>query len=252
MHATTTLKQPPQERLVASAGAATMVGLLGYMLITGLSADIQKHVEQTLVLLNLREPPPPPPIHPKAKVEPREAKASGAASPRNLRQKATEVVAPKPPVRLPPPPPVVSAPVANHGAAAASGASNVRGPGEGAGGEGDGPGNGGYGDGEGDGGEPPRHIAGELKMKYVPPELMEYGVNRRVGVEYHVTARGDVDACRVTIRSGSAGLDQLTCQLIEERFRFRPSRDAEGRPVGSFMDEDHTWTFDAKRTTDRP
>lgn len=250
MHAASTLKQSPQERLAAGAGTATMVGLMGYMLVVGLSADVQKHVEETLVLLNLRAPPPPPPIHPKASVEPRKAKASGRASPRNLRQKATPVVTPKPPVRLPPPPPIASAPVPNRGSATASGASDRPGPGQGAGGEGYGPGSGGYGEGEGDGGEPPRQIAGKLRMKDVPRELMEFGTTRRVGVEYHVTEQGDVDACHVTGPSGNTALDRLTCRLIEERFRFRPSRDERGRPVGSFVEEDHSWIFDAPR--DRP
>lgn len=237
-------KQTPQERLVAGAGTAVMVGLLGYTLIMGLSADIQKHVDETLVLLNLKSPPPPPPIHPRAKVDLRKARASGKASPRNLRQKASEVVAPKLPEPLPVPPPVVAAPVPNRGTAAASGASDVRGPGQGAGGEGYGPGSGGYGEGEGNGGEPPRQTKGRLRAKDLPPELVEPGMERRVGVEYHVTARGDVDACRVTTSSGRAALDRLTCQLIEERFRFRPSLDEQGRPVGSFVEEDHTWIVD--------
>jgi protein TonB len=227
-----------------------MVALMGYTLVVGLSADVQKHVDDALVLLNIKSPSPPPPIHPKVKVDPHQARASGKASPRNLRQKATEVVAPKIPKPLPVPPPVVAAPVPNRGAAAASGASNVRGPGQGAGGEGYGPGSGGYGEGEGEGGEPPQQVAGRLRMKDVPRELIEYGTTRRVAVEYHVTARGDVDACHVTGPSGNPGLDRLTCRLIEERFRFRPSLDEEGRPVGSFVDEDHSWIFDAPR--DRP
>jgi protein TonB len=222
---------------VASAGTVTVVGLLGYMLVAGLSAQVQKRVEETLLLLDLRSPPPPPP-HPEARTEPRKAKASGRASPRNLRQKATAVVAP-PLVRLPSP--IVSAPLPNLGAAAASGASDRPGPGQGAGGEGTGTGSGGYGNGEGDGGVPPRQIAGRLRFGDLPSELIEPGMERRVGVEYHVTAQGDVDNCRVTVSSGVGTLDRLTCRLIEERFRFRPSRDEQGRPVGSFVEEDHTW-----------
>ncbi len=219
---------------------------MGYMFMMGLSANVQKHVKEALVLLTLRAPSPPPSIHPR--VAPHKARAAGRASPKNLQQKASPVVAPKPKMALPPPP-VVGAPVPNMGAAAASGASNQRGPGQGAGGEGNGPGSGGYGEGEGDGGTPPRQIAGKLRARDLPSELVEPGT-RRVGVEYHVTAQGTVDACRATESSGNRALDRFTCSLIVERFRFRPSRDEEGRPVASFVEEDHNWIFDVPR--DRP
>jgi len=153
------------------------------------------------------------------------------------------VVAPKPKLVLPPPP-AVAAPVPNDGAAAASGASSQRGPGLGAGGEGNGPGRGDYGEGEGDGGTPPRQIAGKLRARDLPADLMEPGT-RRVSVEYHVTAQGNVDACRATQSSGNRALDRLTCSLIVARFRFRPSRDEQGRPVESIVDEDHSWIVEA-------
>lgn len=242
-------KQNPQDRLIAGAATGIMVGMMGYMLVTGLSANVEKRVEEAMVLLNLREAPPPPIVEPKPRVEPHHAKAAGRASPKNLRQKATPVAAPKPKVVLPPPPPVVAAPVPNRGAAAASGASSQRGPGQGAGGEGDGTGSGGYGDGEGDGGAPPRQIAGKLRARDLPPELVLPGTHR-VGVEYHVTAQGSVDACRTTETSGNGALDRFTCRLIQERFRFRPSRNADGRPVGAFIEEDHSWIIDAPRDRD--
>jgi protein TonB len=36
-------------------------------------------------------------------------------------------------------------------------------------------------------------------------------------------------------------LDETTCRLIEERFRFEPSRDRSGRPVRSRIVENHEW-----------
>jgi protein TonB len=39
-------------------------------------------------------------------------------------------------------------------------------------------------------------------------------------------------------------LDALTCRLIRERFRFRPSRDGRGRPVPALVRETHEWVFE--------
>jgi len=69
---------------------------------------------------------------------------------------------------------------------------------------------------------------------------MEPG-KRQVGVEYHVTAQGNIGACRTARSSRDRALDRLTCSLIVGRFRFRPSRDEQRRPVESFVDEDHNW-----------
>jgi periplasmic protein TonB len=46
-----------------------------------------------------------------------------------------------------------------------------------------------------------------------------------------------------------AELDQIACQLIEQRFRFRPALDEDGRPVASTLVENHTWNIE--READR-
>nr|MDP8995287.1 TonB family protein [Pseudomonadota bacterium] len=57
------------------------------------------------------------------------------------------------------------------------------------------------------------------------------GVRGTVGVRYTVGTDGRISNCRVTRSSGDPGLDATTCRLIEERFRYRPARDASGRAV---------------------
>ena len=39
-------------------------------------------------------------------------------------------------------------------------------------------------------------------------------------------------------------LDALTCRLIRERFRFRPSRSGAGKPVPAWIRENHEWVFE--------
>jgi protein TonB len=63
-----------------------------------------------------------------------------------------------------------------------------------------------------------------------------------VSVRYVVATTGRAIGCQVVRSSGNASLDLTTCQLIERRFRFAPSRDARGRAVPSLVSEDHDWS----------
>lgn len=229
---------------MAGVATAIVVLLFGYALFIGLTVRMEVLLERPMAMLDLRTPPPPPPRPPHVE-HPRGKAPSGAASPRNLRSKATKVVAP-PPIVLPlvPPPPVIVAPKPGAGLAASTGASDRPGPGRGAGGEGDGTGSGGEGEGDGGGDVPPRQIRGHLSFSDMPADLRARGVGGTVAVRYHVGTDGRVGDCAVTRSSGTAELDALTCRLIQQRFRFDPSRDAAGRPVRSAIVEDHSWIID--------
>jgi protein TonB len=241
----TAVQPRTRDRIGAAFGAILLPGLLGYALIYGLVVPMPVAVSEALKVFGVAPPPPPPPVE---RVKPRPSpshRPQGAASPPNLRSKATEVVAPPPVVPVVVPPPVIVAAKAGVGAQATAGASDVRGPGTGSGGQGNGTGSGGYGDGDGGGGEetPPRWRNGRLKDSDYPKDAAETGVRGTVSVRYVVEVSGRVSQCRVTRSSGSAELDGLTCRLIEQRFRYDPSRDAAGRPVESTIVEDHEWAM---------
>ncbi|MES3042444.1 energy transducer TonB [Sphingomonas faeni] len=233
------------DRIGAATGAVLVSGLLGYALIYGLVVPLPAAVTDALKVFSVAPPPPPP----EEKVRPRPSpsrKPEGAASPPNLKSKATEVVAPPPVVPIVVPPPVVVAEKAGVGAEANSGASNVRGPGTGSGGIGNGTGSGGYGDGDGGGGEetPPEWRSGRLRDSDYPRDAPDTGISGIVWVRYTVEVSGRVSRCRATRSSGSRVLDNLTCRLIEQRFRYDPSLDAAGRPVESTIVEYHDWSMD--------
>jgi protein TonB len=109
-----------------------------------------------------------------------------------------------------------------------------------------GTGSGGYGNGDGDGGDesPPRWRSGRLKDSDYPKAAGVAGISGTVSVRYTVETNGRVTGCLVTRSSGSAALDDTTCRLIEKRFRFEPSRDAQGRAVRSMLEENHEWAID--------
>ncbi len=237
-----TLSTPLQDRLVAGLGSVVVMTLFGYLLLLGLTVEMPVSSERPMALLNLQAPPRP--SHRKSAAErPKARHKSGPSSPRNLKNKATEIVAPLPLVPPPVPSPVVTAAHAGPGMASSTGASDRPGPGEGAGGEGNGTGSGGSGAGEGGDDVPPRWVKGRLKFSDLPEDLRE-GEGRTVGVRYHVEIDGRVSGCVVTVSSGSSQLDDLTCRLIEQRFRFQPSRRQDGSPVRSTVVENHSWIID--------
>ncbi len=234
------------DRIKAAVIAVATVAAVGFLLVYALGYQAVRAASEDLKTFNValsppppREPPPPPPEHQAARTE-------AAAAPMNLRAKATPVVAPTPIVPpLAPSPPVIAASIAEQGPAPSAGAADRPGPGTGAGGAGDGFGGGGRGDGDGGGGSferetPPRKVGGRLSIRDLPPDLADAG-GGTVGVRYIVEADGRVSSCRVTNSSGLPELDDLTCRLIRERFRYRPSLDADRRPVPVTVIENHSW-----------
>jgi len=119
-----------------------------------------------------------------------------------------------------------------------SGGGSGTGPATGAGAGG---GAGGQGFGEGGGGTDLELISGEIRPSDYPRHLGNAGVGGRVGVTFTVEPNGRVTNCRVTHSSGVAELDALTCRLMEQRFRFRPSTDRYGRPIADEVDWDQDW-----------
>jgi protein TonB len=231
-------------RIASTLAALAMLLSIAIVLTIGLRVRLVPFGREALTSIDL--PPPPAKRVEKPRAAPRRALAPAAKeapSPRNLRSRATPVFA-APTILLVVPPPIVAATQPAAGQAASSGASNVVGPGQGAGGLGDGFGGGGEGGDGGGGGVAvtgPRQIRGRLSFSDLPDGMLQPGARASVGVRYTVTVDGRVGACRAERPSGFPMLDALTCRLIVERFRFRPARDARRRPVPSVIVETHSW-----------
>jgi protein TonB len=172
------------DRIKGAIGAGLLQAALLYALLHGLGVTAPHAATETLKLFDVAPDPPPPerPIAPHARSHRRE----GAASPPNLRAKATEIVAPPPVIALTIPPPVAAAPIAGVGATPSSGAADVRGPGTGAGGIGNGTGSGGRGDGDGAGETPPRKLKGRIRNSDFPGSAADAGASGTATVRYTV------------------------------------------------------------------
>jgi len=229
-------------RPASALASGAIVAGIGAMLFMGLQAGQVVEAAQSLVAIDLKSPPPtprptPPPPKPSTKAAPK-----GDPGQRNLKNKATQIVAVKPPIVIVKPPPVVVATTpANTGNATQSGMSDRPGPGQGAGDYGSGLGGGGTG---GDGGGAvtgPRRIRGRLAFDDLPDGYLEEGDMASVEVRYTVETSGRVTGCRAIRSSGYPAIDAAACRLIERRFFYRPALDRAGRPVRSVVGESHTW-----------
>ena len=247
--------EPEQQDRLKSAGVVGLIhALIGYALLTGLGYGPSAAVPEALKLFNIakEEPPPPPakPARPDIEKKTRKAKPKneeGAASPANLRNTPTEIMAPKPEIEIPRPPIIPTAPVAGQGSAMAAGATNIPGPGTGSGGIGNGLGSGRFGNGTGGGGggggrgTRARQIAGSITDSDFPDDAFPEGFEGIAQLRFTVAPSGRISQCSVTRSSGSRRLDDLTCRLIIRRFRYRPARNSEGIPIASVVEGEHLW-----------
>jgi protein TonB len=231
--------------------------LLIFLLLRGLAVGAAPAEEDTarLNVVDIPPPPalveipPPPPVPDSGETEservgdPRE---EGASSAPNIVSKATEIVAPT----RPQPSPIRAAAQANTGSDTTTGAAPVPGPGTGSGGSGTGTGSGDGGGGQGAGGgggrgagrlRPPRRLRGRLSDSDYPAGLVEQAPSGVVWVRYVVEMDGSVSNCTVTETSGHRAIDEITCSLIERRFRYDPARDGAGRPIRSNLIEKYEW-----------
>ena len=222
----------PRERAIALAAVIAVQLGLGVVLLRGFQVDVPRASDVVQRLIDITLPkPPPPPQPPRPPPQPRHRQES---APKAAPAKLGGSPGPQPAHA----PPSITPVIAVKPTTAPSGGGTGTGPalGSGAGG-----GAGGNGYGEGEGGTDLEHIAGEILPADYPPALGRTGVGGRVSVTLTVEPNGRVSACRVTRSSGTPELDSLTCRIMQQRFRFRPSTDRFGRPIRDEVDWDHDW-----------
>lgn len=221
-----------RNRAVGLIGAVVFHALaIGLVVLLGTGQVPLPVSRDSLVAVTFNQPPPPAP--------PPDRAEEGAAAPTS-RGPSEAPSPPQPPRPLPTPTPATVS--VDAGAAAGAGAGVAAGSGAGRGGEGTGSGSGGSGTGSGSGTvTPPQRIAGGLTNGDYRNARAPQGAFGTVLVEFRVRADGNVDSCRVLRSSSYPMFDEATCRLIQQRFRYRPARDAEGRAVDWTIRTDYTW-----------
>jgi protein TonB len=75
-------------------------------------------------------------------------------------------------------------------------------------------------------GTAPRRIKGSLKDRDFPERLMLAASPTSALLRYSVGLDGRVTHCRAVEHSSDRRLEEIACDLIVKRYRFRPARDA--------------------------
>ncbi|MEO7814904.1 MAG: energy transducer TonB [Sphingomicrobium sp.] len=222
------------ERLPAIIAVIIVHLAIGLALIRGLAVHYLPPASPLTRLIELTLPPVPPPPPPPEVDQPNPTKARTAAAPALPAPKG----GPKGPAKLKTVAPDVTRSPITTAPAPGGGAGSGTAAGTGAGG-----GTGGNGNGAGadDGGSELEQIAGSITNRDYPRALGQAGVGGTVELTFMVEATGQVGRCAVTRSSGSSELDQLTCRLVQQRFRFRPATDRSGRPIAEEVDLEHVW-----------
>lgn len=232
MPASTSMR--PRERLVALAAVVLVQLGLGAGLLSGFRVDVLRQGDLVSRLIEVALPPPPPRTQ-RQVARPRPAQHHSSSAPKTEPKPIGGSPGPQLSHALPAPTPVVAV----HPTVPASGGGSGAGPatGNGAGG---GSGGEGYGGDDG-GGTDLVQIAGEILPSDYPRDLRSRGIGGRVGMVFTVGTSGRVTSCTIMRSSGVPELDALTCRLIEERFRYRPSTDRYGRPIPDEVEGEHDW-----------
>jgi protein TonB len=231
-------KISPRERLTALVAVSVVQLGLALALLIGFRVQLSRpaDVVERLIEVALPKVPPPPVPIPQPQARPKAARQPSSA-PKAEPDRIGGSPGPQPARTLP----TVSPVVAVRPSAPPSGGGSGAGPalGSGAGG---GTGGSGYGaSGDGEGGTDLEQIAGEILPSDYPRGLRENGIGGRVEFVFTVGPNGRVTRCAVTRSSGVPELDALTCRLVQQRFRYRPSTDRFGRPIADEVEGEHIW-----------
>jgi protein TonB len=226
------------DRLKAILAVAGVHVALGAVILTGLDVNIVSKAVERLQTFDIAipEPPPPPPPPPPQQRSSRAKEDEGAAG---KKADPTPVVAPKPKIEVPAKSPIVAAPVPGTGSAASAGAA-ASGTGTGAGGSGSGRGGGGSGDFSG---FTPAFLVRNLNRGDYRPLAAGRLPRGSASVSLTVDTSGAPTNCRVVRSSGDSAVDGGLCPLVTRRLRFRPARDASGKPVPYSLTYTANWTL---------
>ncbi|MEO7814589.1 MAG: hypothetical protein ABIR87_04005, partial [Sphingomicrobium sp.] len=209
----------PSER-AASVTAVVLVHLaLAYALINLSGVARLPGADALTQLIDIAPEPPPPPVVIVDPPTPKPQKKEAAASAKNIESKATPVAVPKPRIELPTPSPIIASPTPRQGAQPTQGASNVVGPGTGAGGVGNGDGSGGAGNGNGGGGDGLAAVRTRLQTRPLtgrdfPSYLLDsWPRGAWIRMRFRVDANGAIIQCFVDQGTGNPGLDNQVCAI---------------------------------------
>ena len=211
-----------REKTFSGVIAITLVGAVGYALVSGLALSIVREPPGVIPGTSYRAPPPPPPPHPtprlrKAPSGPHTTTVTPPIVPIDridpvqidLGKTTTTIdigIGKTPNVPTQPP-----QPAQDHSAGAT----------------------------------PRGDKNGWVTTVDYPPSAVRAGVEGRTGFRLDIGIDGKATACTIVSSSGSDELDGTACRLLMRRARFTPAKDESGNPIASTYANAITWKLPA-------
>lgn len=211
-------KQMSSNRTAAIVIVALIHIALGYALVTGLAYNVIKQTAEKMKTFDVEDEPPPPPEEPPPPPE------------ETTIPPPPQVVAPPPIVRMDTiAPPIVSTPVAPPPVITPRATPAPPAP---------------------PAPPPPRvsqaaRARGNLLSLFSTDDYPQSAIRNEeqgtTSVRLTIGTDGRVSACSITGSSGSAALDNATCNILRRRARFTPAKDQAGNPISDTYSQRIRW-----------
>ena len=244
------LAAEPGDRLKSALAVAAIHALIGYALLRGLGVPIEPALSDAQQLIAVTLDPPPPQIPAPPDTEPERASRGPRTPKARRRPPIARIRRPKssrrrPKSVLPPPPSIPSRRSPGRAARRRRARRCCRGPeparaGSEAGSAAAASAMAPAGAAAGAGSARATSAAESTRTDY-PRRAVERRAQGTTYLRFTILPNGRVRDCVVTRSSGHRDLDAATCPLLERRLRYRPARDATGRPVAETIRGEQAW-----------
>jgi TonB family protein len=87
-------------------------------------------------------------------------------------------------------------------------------------------------------------LSAVFKPDDYPRAAMDQGIQGSTTMEILIDERGGVADCSITETSGHSTIDAQSCAIVQERAKFEPALDAQGKPTRSSFTQRITWMLD--------
>jgi TonB family protein len=79
----------------------------------------------------------------------------------------------------------------------------------------------------------PEKLGNFFRPDDYPDDLLDKGIQGSVGVLMTVDGSGQLTDCRTVETSGTPALDQVTCDVLRKRARFKPALSRDGKAMAA-------------------
>ena len=84
-------------------------------------------------------------------------------------------------------------------------------------------------------------IEGSISDDDYPPEASSRGETGTVTIKFVISTNGRVPVCEIVQSSSSELLDEKSCEIVKERFKFEPARAHNGKAIPEIKTQRITW-----------